>query len=293
VETVLIIGASGTVGMRLLDEIGRQKLNARMKFVCASRSDMAAKKIQARGFNTSFVNLAEPQTIEAALFGVATVFLLKPYGLNMLNYSKSVVDAASAAGVRSLVNLSAFGPDSSCIDLLTWHRLVDGYIERSGVPFTHLRPAFFMDGLAARIDREAGLVYDLSDSKVVPWVATADIARVATAVISDPQQHAGKAYSLISEMASAPHVAHLLGELLGKQFDAAAMDEEKAVNGLMARGREPVFARAIVEYGKAAAAFPASDAIGNIQAITGHPATRLQEFLTVQFGARISGQTPA
>jgi uncharacterized protein YbjT (DUF2867 family) len=150
-----------------------------------------------------------------------------------------------------------------------------------------------MDGLAARIDREAGVVYDLSNSKAVPWVATADIARVAAAVISDPGRHAGKTYSLISETASAPHVAHLLGDLIGKQFEAAAMDEEKAINGLIGRGREPVFARAIVEYAKVASAFPVGDATGTVQAITGYPATRLQEFLTVQFGPRISDQSPA
>lgn len=201
----------------------------------------------------------------------------------MLNYGKRVVDAAASAGVKAIVNLSAFGPQSSSIDLLTWHRLVDSYIERSGISFTHLRPAFFMEGLVARIDREAGLVYDLSESKPAPWVGAADIARVAAAIIADPGRHAGKAYSLVSEASSAPHVAHLLRELTGKEFQAADMDEDKAISGLVARGREPVFARAIVEYGKVASAFATSDAIGSIQAITGNPALGLREFLSLHF----------
>lgn len=289
-ETVLVIGASGTVGTRLLEEIARQKLGARMKFVCAARSEMTAKKMQARGFDTVFVDLGEPRSVEAAVSAVTVVFLLKPYGLKMLNYSKGVVDAASSAGVRAIVNLSAFGPDSSCIDLLTWHRLVDGYVERSGLSFTHLRPSFFMDGLVARMDREAGVVYDLSRSQGVPWVATADIARVAAAIISDSSRHAGKAYSLVAESTSAPSIASLMRELTGKQFEAAPMDEEKAINALVARGREPVFARAIVEYAKIAPAFTASEATGTIQAITGNPATSVRDFLGAQFGSRSSNQ---
>jgi NAD(P)H dehydrogenase (quinone) len=250
-----------------------------MRFICTSHSEGGARTIQAHGFEAISVDLDEPHSLDAAVVGVATIFLLKPYGIKMLNYAKRVVDAASSAGVRAIVNLSAFGPDSSTIDLLTWHRLVDSYIDRSSVPVTHLRPAFFMEGLAARIDREAGLVYDLSESKPVPWVGAADIARVAATIIADPGRHAGKAYSLISEASSVPHVAHLLRELTGKEFQAAALDEDQAISGLVARGREPVFARAIVEYGKVASTFTTSDAIGSIRAVTGNPAIGLREFL--------------
>jgi NAD(P)H dehydrogenase (quinone) len=279
VDTVLILGGSGTVGARLLDEIRRQGLERRMQFTCAARSEVGARKIQAHGFKATFVDLDEPQSIKAAAHGITTIFLLKPYGMKMLNYAKGVVDAASSAGVRAIVNLSAFGPSSSCIDLLTWHRLVDSYVERSGLSFTHLRPSFFMEGLAARIDREAGVVYDLSGSHEVPWVATADIGRVAATLIADTSRHAGRAYSLVSESWSAPRIAALLSELTGKEFEAAAMDENQAVNGLVARGREPVFARAIVEYGKLAPTFAASGAIGTIEELTGNPAITLRQFL--------------
>jgi NAD(P)H dehydrogenase (quinone) len=250
-----------------------------MKFICTSHSEIGTRTIQSLGFETISVDLDEPRSLDAAVEGVTTIFLLKPYGIKMLNYAKRVVDAASSAGVRAIVNLSAFGPDSSSIDLLTWHRLVDSYIERSTIPFTHLRPAFFMEGLVARIDRKAGLVYDLSESKPVPWVGAADIACVAATIIADPGRYAGKAYSLISEASSAPHVAHLLRELTGQEFQAAAMHEDQAISGLVARGREPVFARAIVEYGRVASAFTTSDAIGSIQTITGNPAIGLREFL--------------
>jgi len=284
-ETVLILGGSGTVGSYLLEEIGRQGLDRRMKFNCAARSEASARKIRAHGFEVVPIDLEESKSVKAAVQDVTTIFLLKPYAMNMLSYAKRVVDSASYAGVRAIVNLSAFGPESSCIDLLSWHRLVDSYVERSGISFTHLRPSFFMEGLAARINRKAGVVYDLSDSKVVPWVAAADIARVAATIIADPSRHAGKAYSLISEASSAPRVAHLLSELTGEEFKATPMDEETAINGLVARGREPLFARAIVEYGKIAPTFVEGGATDTVRAIIGSPATSVREFL----GSRITG----
>lgn len=278
-RTVLIIGGSGTVGTHILAEIAQRGLSGQMRFICAARSEAAARKIRARGFEPIYIDLEKPDTLGAAVDGVTTVFLLKPYGIRMLNYAKSVVDAATSAGVQAIVNLSAFGPPCSCIDLLTWHRLVDSYVERSGLCYTHLRPSFFMEGLAARIDSNAGAVYSLSGSQNVPWVAGADIAASAVAIIRDIKRHAEKSYSLVSEIASAPHIAQLLGELSGKPFKAAAMDETKTIEALVARGREPVFAHAIVEYAKLAPTFDASHALGAIQAITGRAPASLREFL--------------
>lgn len=285
-EKILVLGGSGTVGTHLLGEIVRQELDQRMKFVCASRSDATRQKIESKGFKTILLDLGEPLSVEAAVDGVTTVFLLKPYGLKMLNYAKTVIDAASLAGVRAIVNLSAFGPGDSSIDLLTWHRLVDSYVERSGLAFTHLRPGFFMESLAARIDVEGGAVYDLSGSLGVPWVAAADIARTAAAIISNPDAHAGHAYSLVSEISSAPDIAAMLDELTGKTFDVKDMDESKTIDTLIARGREPAFARAIVEYGKVAPNFDGSDATGSVEAITGEPATTLRHFLKNQMMAK-------
>ena len=277
-ETVLVLGGTGTVGTRLLDAIRQLKLDQRLKVVCTFRSEVSARKIESYGLESVFVDLDEPQSLMTKVAGVTTIFLLKPYGLKMLNYAKSVVDAASSAGVRAIVNLSAFGPDCSSIDLLVWHRLVDSYVECSGLSFTHLRPSFFMEGLAARINFEERLVYGFSGNSNVPWVAAADIARTAVSIIGDVSPHAGKAYSLVSETVSVPQVATLLSELTGKPFKAVAMDEETAIKGLVARGREPIFARAIVEYGKLVPMFTANNEEGTIRSITGDAATSLRKF---------------
>jgi hypothetical protein len=98
-------------------------------------------------------------------------------------------------------------------------------------------------------------------------------------MIRDTGRHGGKSYSLVSEISSAPRIANLLSELSGKEFRAAAMDEAKTIDTLVARGREPVFARAIVEYAKVAPTFSISEPIGTIEAITGNPATNLRKFL--------------
>ncbi len=205
----------------------------------------------------------------------------------MLNYAKTVIDAASSADVRAVVNLSAFGPNDSAIDLLTWHRLVDSYGDRSEIAFTHLRPAFFMESLAARIGLEAGVVYDLSDRLPVPWIAAGDIARTALAILTDPDAHSAGAYPLVSEIASAPDIVAMLEGLTARTFEIVSMDEGKTVEILIARGREPAFARAIVEYGKAASSFITPNITGNVEAITGEAATTLRQFLTGQVQNRL------
>lgn len=278
-KTVLIIGASGTIGLRLLEEIQLLGLDKRKRIICASRSDVSARKIRDAGFDPVFLNLDDAQSIISALDGVDTIFLLKPYAIRMLNQAKSVVDAAVAASVGAIVNVSAFGPNSSAIDLLTWHRLVDSYIENSGIAFTHLRPAFFMEGLVARTDHAAGLIHDLCGGGPTPWVAASDVAKAAAYIISDPAIHCSKAYSLVSEVQSIPQAAQLMSQLTEKEYNASNLDEGTAIKGLIERGREPLFARAIVEYGKNAPSFPAQDALTTIQTITGQAAVSLHKFL--------------
>ena len=149
---VLVIGASGAIGSALIDELVPDHRAGRLRLVAATRREEASRSLRERGIEVRRLDLDEAETaglaaIQEAFEGVHRVFLLTGYDVRMLAQSKAAVDAANAAGVTSLVHLGVSAAQNTTIAHFTWHQLVEAYIERSGLGFTHVRPAAFMQTL--------------------------------------------------------------------------------------------------------------------------------------------------
>ena len=279
-NSVLILGASGTVGGHLVRQLADQHKSGTIRVVAAFRSDAAGQTLRALGVATARVDLDDPASIASALQGIQTVFVLKPYDIRMLVHGKSVVDAAVKAAVRTIVNLGVLGPDDSNLPLVVWHQLIEAYAARSGLGCVNLRPTFFMDALMGRVDFANGRVYNLTGDARVSWVAATDIARVAANVIRDPSSHHGKTYPLATDVASVPEIAAWLQQLTGTPFAPTPLAGDQAIELMIKRGRQPDFARAVVEFGVAAGNIPSCrEEHANVQPLTGVAPTRFRDFL--------------
>src|SRR5205807_1210074 len=93
-------------------------------------------------------DLADAESIEEALAGADRMFLLGPVDQRLVELESHAVAAARAAGVGHLVLLSAIGADAaSKWTFAALHGKCEENVRRSGVPFTFLRPNFFMQNL--------------------------------------------------------------------------------------------------------------------------------------------------
>jgi uncharacterized protein YbjT (DUF2867 family) len=177
---MLIMGGTGTVGSHLLRELLPDR--ERFEIVATARSAASAARLREAGYEAVTLDLERNETLDPALRGVDTLFMLKPYSMDYLIQSKRVIDAAVRAGVRHVVNLGSFGADDTPWASIGWNRLVEAYLRVSGLGQTTLRPNFFMDNVPARTDRETGRIIHYFGSTPVSWIAAADIARVAAEV---------------------------------------------------------------------------------------------------------------
>ena len=125
---MLIMGGTGTVGSHLLRELLPDR--ERFEIVAAARSAASAARLRAAGYETVTLDLERNETLEPALRGVHTLFMLKPYSMDYLIQSKRVIDAAVRAGVRHVVNLGSFGADDTPWASIGWNRLVEAYSAR-------------------------------------------------------------------------------------------------------------------------------------------------------------------
>jgi uncharacterized protein YbjT (DUF2867 family) len=141
--TILVTGATGTVSSALLKQLGSEKVRVLVRD--ASRAPAAP------GIEVAAGDLEKPATLQEAFAGVDTVWLLTAMGPQAPHASSNAVWAAKRAGVKHIVRLSAIG---AAHDAPTrngrLHALSDVEVQASGIPWTIIRPAFFLQNSPVR-----------------------------------------------------------------------------------------------------------------------------------------------
>jgi uncharacterized protein YbjT (DUF2867 family) len=139
----------------------------------------------------------KPESLSRAINGVNKIFLLTPFEPNMVELSSNLISEAKKAGtIKHIVKQSVLGADAEPgIIPSRLHRQAEKIIEESGIPFTFLRPNFFMQNftnfLSNTIKNQNGIYLPVGDGKV-SFVDVSDIAAVATKIlIENDRQHMG------------------------------------------------------------------------------------------------------
>jgi NAD(P)H dehydrogenase (quinone) len=280
--TVLILGASGTIGSQLVKDLEGKPVNIRI----TSRKQNEVEQIVAKGKDCRFLDLDDPTTFALALAGVDRVFLLTGYTVGMLTQSKTLVDAAKKAGVSHIVHVGVFAEWDTTDAHFAWHQMIEKYIEASGIAWTHLHPNMFMEALTG-----AYLPKDLSfttywEDRRVGYIAASDIAAVAAQVLADgPDRHAGEHYWLSVESHNGKEIAQLMSEVTGLDIrcEEKGLDEFKQlIEAWIANGADSWYASANIEFVKQmldGRMSYMSMVQNDIPYILGRPAKTVREFL--------------
>lgn len=144
-ERILITGASGNVGLETLRELMKHPDKFRFEVIAGVRDVSAWKEpIKPDGF--AVLDFTNSGTFDAALSGVSRVLLVRPPQLADVDKQfRPFTNAMKRAGVRQVVFLSLQGVENN---FLTPHHKIEKLIVESGLPFTFLRPSFFMQNLS-------------------------------------------------------------------------------------------------------------------------------------------------
>jgi uncharacterized protein YbjT (DUF2867 family) len=229
-KNILIMGATGRVGtelVRLLTEKGEAlRAATRSPSTASARLPCFAEAVE--------FDFDRPETFAPALKGVAKVFLIARPGENHADkVAIPFIDMARKEGVRLIVNLTAMGVEQD--DSFTL-RLLEKYVEASGIPYVHLRPNWFMQNfnsgpMLADIRATGGLHLPASDAKL-SFIDVRDIAAVGLAALTEPR-HAGNAYTLTGgEALDHYQVVGILSRAAGKTITYVPLSEEVACAAL-------------------------------------------------------------
>jgi uncharacterized protein YbjT (DUF2867 family) len=229
VAMILITGATGTIGSTVL-----RLLAARDVPVRAMSRD--PQRVQA-GFEVSRGDFEDPASLEQALHGVHTVFLLSAPGATIPAHDQALL--AAAKNVRKVVKVSAIGTGEPGFESTSgWHLPGEQALRRSGLDWTVLRPSMFASNSRQWIGPiQAGApLPNMFGAGTNGVVDPRDVAAVAVeTLLSD--KHNGQVYTLTGpELLSVPDQVAQLGEVLGRSLETVDVPVAQARAGMLAQG---------------------------------------------------------
>jgi uncharacterized protein YbjT (DUF2867 family) len=180
-------------------------------------------------------------SMTGALKNGEAFFSLTPLVENLVAAGSNAIRAAKEAGIRKIVRMSAqsASPDAA-IQLGRWHYAVEKAVEDSGVPFTILRPANFMQnyltyGTPETINGQSAFYAPMGDAKI-SVIDTRDISAVAARVLIETG-HEGKRYDLTGgESLSNQEIAQILSKALGRKISYVNIPAAKAKEAMAKSG---------------------------------------------------------
>ena len=275
---ILVTGAGGNVGRPLIDELASAGTPARAAYHSADK----AARARAAGIDAVMVDYARPETLSPALDGVDAVFLLAAGVQGQIEGETNVVRAAKAAGVRRIVKLSVFGAAEEEFGFARTHRPVEREIEASGLEWTHLRPASYMQNFTnfmAPTIRSQHAIYTLIPDAVFNHVDTRDVARAAATVLSR-DGHEGKAYTLTGPRSfSYREAARAIGVVTGAPVQVVALTESDIRAVMKSHGVPDLYADHLVDLDRWYESGKGDQLTSSIRDITGREPTSFESFV--------------
>ncbi len=218
---IVVIGGTGTVGSRTVEELLKRGAEVRVMTRSSSRIGGLPKGVE--GVTGSML---QPESLPAVFAGADKLFLITPLDRDETAQGIDAVDAAVAAGIRRIVYLSVHQADKALsIPHFVSKLPVEGVIRASGVEHTILRPNNFYQNDLGVLDAIRAGVYPLPTGSIgMHRVDVRDIAEAAAIALTEPG-HSGKTCSVVGPRAwTGAEIAELLTRHLGKPVIYAAED---------------------------------------------------------------------
>ncbi|WP_436760992.1 NAD(P)H-binding protein [Streptosporangium sp. V21-05] len=278
---ILVTGATGKVGGQAVSQL----LDAGAAVRALARDPASAALPE--GAEVVRGDLADPATLDDALDGVESVFLVWP--TLSADHAAPATVKAIAGRARRIVYLSARGvpdpapgaPETDPDSILGSHALVERLIERSGLEWTFLRPGGFAANTlmwASQI-RDTGTVRWIHGAASRALIHERDIAAAGVSVLTGTGTgHAGARYVLSGpEPLTQIEQVTAIGEAIGRPVRWEELSPDVALRGLLDQGWPPAAAQEMIDAHARMVTSPES-ATSTMEELTGRPATPFRQW---------------
>jgi uncharacterized protein YbjT (DUF2867 family) len=230
---ILVTGGTGNVGSGVVQEL----LNRGAEVRVLSRKQPEPGKLPA-GVEVAIGDLLDPVSLEQAMQGVDKLFLLNAVVADELTQALIAYGIARRTGLKHVTYLSVFKADQfRDVPHFASKLAVEGTLREFGLPFTILRPGYFMQN-------DATLKGALTGAAIYPMplgdvgICAVDVRDIveAAAISLTGEGHEGQTYDLVGPaLISGPGNAAIWSKLLAKEIRYTGHDFDQFEQQL--RGR--------------------------------------------------------
>ena len=272
---IAVTGSTGAVGGRVARDLAARGIPQRLLVRDASRAPVLERA------EVHVARYSDADAARAALQGVETLFMVSASETaDRVEHHRTFVEAAAAAGVRSIVYTSflAAAPDA-VFTLGRDHAATEEIIRASGMDWTFLRDNFYMD-MMELFAGDDGVIRGPAGEGRCSLVSRSDVAATAVSVLLAPAAHAETAYDLTGpEALTMAEVAQKISAVRGHpvRFLDETIDEAYASRAAFGAPRWQV--DAWVSTYTAIESGDLAGVSGDVERVTGRPAQSFEEFL--------------
>lgn len=230
-KTILVTGATGQQG----GAVSRHLLNSgwSVRAFVRDESKPAAAELKSLGAEIFRGDMSDAASLDKAMEGVYGVFSVQNFWEHgyegELKQGLAVADAASKAGVKHFVQSSVGGAERATkLPHFDVKFEVENHVKALNLPYTILRPVFFMENLATfnkpvETDGKLTLSLALKPETKLQMIAVDDIGAMAAIVFGNPEEYLGKEIEIAGDDISGPQAAEVYTRVTGKPTTFAEM----------------------------------------------------------------------
>jgi uncharacterized protein YbjT (DUF2867 family) len=224
-ETILIVGASGTVGTELT------------KLLKAQGHTVRGTTSQTPSEGKVHLNVATGEGLKAAFEGVDRAFLLSPPGFaNQHAVLSPLIQEAKRRGLKKVVLMTAMGANA---DEAAPLRQAEIELEKSGLAYNIIRPNWFMQNFNTfwiQGIKEQGTIFLPAGKAKTSFIDARDISAVAAKLLTDDRLK-NRDFDLTGpEALDHDQAAALISKSTGKKVVYQEITPEAFKQGLVGAG---------------------------------------------------------
>ena len=275
---VFITGASGNVAGGVLPQL----VKAGVAVKAYIRDAAKGEKLKAMGVEPVVGDFLDGSKLEVASRGMDAVISITPPGPNAAEQASAITQAAKRAGVPHIIRLSAVGAAADApTDNGKLHYKTDAEIMDSGIPYTILRPNFFMQNLfmsVPTIQSQGNMYWGMGEGSI-GLIDVRDIADSLVALGAYGGHHGQVYIQTGPESLTFAEMAKTISKAIGKPVNYSAIPVEAVGEAIRGFGMGDWFAQVMMDYSRAYARGWGDFVNGNVEAITGNPARSFSQFV--------------